>query len=245
MKMRQDIEAYLNTIINEGLYKNKGNLKFEMQNLFKGIDFINKKVLDIGGGVGQYSFYAACMGANKVICLEPEAEGSSSKMIKKFQRLNNLLGLNNVVINPITFQNFNPNGEMFDVIILHNSINHLDETACINLLKDKNAQIIYKNIFSKLYSLSNKKADIILSDCSRYNFFNLIKIKNPFAKAIEWHKHQSPETWIILLIEAGFSKPKIRWTSFNSTKWWGNILLGNKIMAYFLRSYFNITLKKL
>jgi SAM-dependent methyltransferase len=244
MVVKNGMNLYLDEIVKEGMYPNRGNLKFEMKSLFKGVNFKNKKVLDIGGGVGLYSFYAASMGAEKILCLEPEAQGSSSKMIKKFTNLKNQLKMINVFLEPIKFQSFNSNGETFDIIILHNSINHLDETACINLLENKNAVSVYQNIFLKISSLSNRGANLIISDCSRYNFFNLLKIKNPFSPSIEWHKHQAPETWVNMLRTVGFLNPKIRWLSFNSGRWLGDILLGNKLMAYFLHSYFCLTMKK-
>ncbi len=79
-------------------------------------------------------------------------------------------------------------------------------------MKDNNSKAVYHEIFS----LSNKGTKLIVCDCSRYNFFALLKIRNPFSPTIEWHKHQSPELWAKLLKEAGFINPKIRWSSFNT-----------------------------
>ena len=244
MRTEQDIDFYLHTIIKEGLYSSKGNLQFQMDTLFRGIDFKNKRVLDIGGGIGLYSFYAACRGAKKVVCLEPEAEGSSSKVTDKFHKLSKLLELNNVALKTVTLQAFEPEDETFDIILLHNSINHLDETACINLQRDSNSKAVYQEIFAKIFSLSNKGAKLIICDCSRYNFFAMFKIRNPFAPTIEWHKHQAPEVWAILLGEAGFRNPKIRWSSFNRLRNWGRVLFGNRLMAYFMTSHFCLTMDK-
>ena len=244
MTKEQRIELYLNTVIREGLYSTKGKLQFEMDTLFRGIDFTNKKVLDIGGGSGIYSFYAAVRGAMKVVCLEPEAEGSSRGIIDKFHKLKNLLECNNVELNPITLQAFEAEGEAFDIILLHNSINHLDETACINLLKEFKSKTVYQELFSKIYLLSNKGAKLIICDCSRYNLFALCKIRNPFVPTIDWHKHQAPEEWVNLLAEVGFVNPRIRWSSFNTLRNLGRILFGNRLMAYFLMSHFCLTMDK-
>ena len=244
MKAEQEIELYLNTAIKEGLYSTKGNLRFEMDTLFSGIDFKNKTVLDIGGGSGLCSFYAACRGAEKVVCLEPEAEGSWSGITEKFYKLSKHLKHNNVTIKSVKLQAFDPNGGTFDVIVLRNSINHLNETACINLLKESSAKTVYQGIFSKIGSLSNKGAKLILCDCSRYNFFALFKIHNPFAPSIEWHKHQTPEVWANLLREAGFANPEIRWFSLNASRSWGKFPAINKLIAYFLHSYFCLTMDK-
>jgi predicted RNA methylase len=53
-----------------------------MQNIFKDINFNEKAVLDIGGGIGIFSFYASLKGASKIVCLEPEARGSASGMVR-------------------------------------------------------------------------------------------------------------------------------------------------------------------
>ena len=239
-----NIDFYLETIIKENLYSTKKKLNFHMKTLFNNVELKNKNVLDIGGGSGFYSFYAACSGAKQVTCIEPEAEGSASGSIKKFNRLLKLLKCDNISIIPTTFQNFNPNEELYDVILLNNSINHLDEYSCINLKKDLSSKNNYQKIFSKLYSIGNSKSKIIITDCSRYNFFGLLNIKNPFCPTIEWEKHQTPETWAKLLVKEGFKNPVIKWTTHNSLGNLGKFILGNKIAAYFLRSHFNLTVDK-
>ena len=155
-----------------------------------------------------------------------------------------MLGYNHVWFKPVTFQAFDPTGKQFDTILLHNSINHLDETACINLLNDEASQAIYMDIFSKLSSLASSGAKLIVCDCSRYNLFALLRIRNPFAPTIEWHKHQAPEIWVDLLSQVGFVNPKVRWTAFNTLRSPGRILLGNKLLSYFLRSDFRFTMEK-
>jgi len=212
--------------------------------LFTGIVLENKRVLDIGGGSGLHSFYAACMGAKEVVCLEPETEGSRSGMETKFKKLGGILGYNQVKFEPVTFQAFEPVGKQFDIILLHNSINHLDEIACINLLNDEASQAIYMDICSKLSALASGGAKLIVCDCSRYNFFALLRIKNPFAPTIEWHKHQAPEIWVDLLSRVGFVNPKVKWTAFNTLRSTGRVLLGNKLLSYFLRSDFRFTMEK-
>lgn len=238
------IEDYVDIMVAQGLFSNKGNLQFQLDSTFGGTDFKNKRVLDIGGGFGLYSFYAALRGAREVVCLEPEGEGSSSSAIQEFQRLRTLLECDNVELKPTTIQGFDATGELFDVILLYNSINHLDEAACISLLKEPRSRDIYRELVSKIYSLANKDAKLIVCDCSRYNFFGLLNIRNPIAPTIEWHKHQAPEVWAGLLGEAGFKNPRIRWSSLNRLRNAGRILVGNKLMSYFLTSHFCLTMDK-
>ena len=221
-------------------------LRFHLNYLFKNISFDKKTMLDIGGGYGLYSFYAACMGADEVICIEPEAAGSDPNVIKKFKILQSgLRTLDRVKLEVDTLQNFNSNGKKFDIILLYNSINHLDEKACINLQHDTRAIETYMKIFQKLRDLANNRAKLIIADCSRYNFFNKFNIRNPFVPMIEWHKHQPPKYWAKLLFNVGFCNPKIRWTSFNQLYSLGRVLLGNKISSYFFDSHFCLTMEKI
>lgn len=245
MKDDPTVEIFYDTVINEKLFSNKGNLKFHLNSLFEGIEFANKRVLDIGGGNGICSYYASCKGAKEAICLEPSAEGSSVNTIRDFKRLGKLLNSNNVSIEPITFQKYNPDNKGFDIILLNNSINHLDEIACINLHNDQRSKATYKGIISDISAITNNGAIIIICDCSRYNLFNMLNVRNPFAPTIEWNKHQSPKVWLELFKDVGFINPRIRWSSFNRLRYWGKLLTGNKLMAYFLHSHFCLTMEKL
>ena len=244
MKADELIHEYFSTVVREGLFPSEGNLKFHLTTLFNGIVFENKRFLDIGGGSGIYSFYASFMGAREAVCLEPEIEGSSSSESKNFKKLQNLLRRPHVKFEPTTFQAFSGDRKKFDIILLHNSVNHLDETACINLLKDGKCREIYKELFSKMSSLADDGAKLIICDCSRYNFFGLLNVKNPFAPSIEWDKHHAPEIWAELLSEVGFCKPKIRWTSFNRLGSLGELFFGNKYLSYFLQSHYCLMMEK-
>ena len=245
MSIKPNLEGYFSAVIKEGLYPNRGNLQFHLKTLFEDIVLENRRVLDIGSGSGLHSFYAACMGAKEVVCLEPETEGSRSGMGAKFRKLGGILERDQVKFEPVTFQAFEPAGKQFDIILLHNSINHLDETACIDLLNDEASKAIYLNMFSKLSALSSSGAKLIVCDCSRYNFFALLRVRNLFAPTIEWHKHQAPEVWVDLLSQVGFVNPRVRWTSFNTLRSPGRVLVGNKLLSYFLRSDFRFTMENL
>ena len=243
------IKKYFDALLQEGLLSSrsssaKNKLQFWLERLFKDMSFKGKTMLDIGGGSGIISFYSACLGAKEVVCLEPEAAGSRSGVLEKFRRLHTRLQLSQVGLEPTTLQSFDPAGRKFDIVLLHNSVNHLDETACISLLKDENSSEIYKSIFSKIYSLSNSGAGLIVCDCSRYNFFALLRIINPFAPSIEWHKHQSPKVWAQLLSEVGYCNPEINWNAPSDLRSPGALLLGNKYLSYFLTSHFCLRMEK-
>ena len=221
-----------------------GNARFYLDHLFGGVDLTGKTMLDIGAGEGLYSFYAACMGASNVVSLEPEAAGSSTGTVEAFERTASLLGQKQVQFVPQPLQDYESSDESFDVLLLHASINHLDEVACTRLHRDPEAQSVYLEIFDRLAALAKPGAKLIAVDCARRNLFADLKVTNPMAPTIEWHKHQSPELWSSLLARVGFANPTIRWSSFNTLRSFGRLVLGNRIAAYCLTSVFCLTMEK-
>lgn len=244
MKRNELFKKYLNVAVREGVFRSKGDLAFYLSYLFQDVFFTGRSMIDIGGGSGLYSFYAAIRGAKHIICLEPEMEGSTKGTLEKFKQLSASLSLNNVSLQPIRFQEFDPGDQTFDIILLHVSINHLDEEACIKLQYDDDARKRYRLIFEKLSKIAAPNAKLIITECSRYNFFASLGIRNPFAPEIEWHKHQSPEFWSNMLSDYGFVNPKTRWTSFNFLRKLGRLLFGNRFASYFLTSAFLLVMDK-
>lgn len=245
MKYETKAHQYFNIVITKGHYSTKKRLKYKLEELFGDIDLKNKNVLDIGGGIGLVSLYAASMGANRVVCVEPESSGSGSKTFERFKQLKNKLDLNNTVHLSETIQEYDSKGEKFDIILMENSINHLDEEACKQLLVDPKAERKYNEIFKKIYNMTNEDGIIIATDCSRYNFFGLLNIHNPFAPSITWELHQAPEIWSDYLQKVGFTNPEINWTSFNRLGHIGKFIFSNKVAAYFLKSHFRLVLDKI
>jgi len=238
-----ELENYYKTIIQQGLYSTVPRLRFHLNNLFDQVDFTGKRVLDIGGGNGRYCFYAHCRGAKEAICLEPEDDGSRTGVVETFRKLGKILDADNVSVETVTFQEYNPGEKKFDIILLYDSINHLDEESCIDLLENKTSKDSYMKLFSKLRSIANKGAQLIICDCSRNNFYPLIKLSNPVDPGIEWEKHQTPETWIEMLKKTGFINPIVTWTTFNPFGEIGKLFLANKIASYFLTSHFRLSMK--
>ncbi len=238
---------FYDIVASNGFYSKSSRLKFYLENqLFKGIDFKNKSVIDIGGGNGLFGFYAAVNGASKVVVMEPEFEGSSADMIKEFGEINNLLGsLGNITHTADVLEDYDRANNQFDYILMHNSINHIDEKACIILKENKEAQLKYLKFFKLLKEISVSGTSLIVHDCTSKNFFNDIGMKSPFAKSIEWEKHQHPKVWAKLLAEAGFTTKSIKWTTFNALKAFGQIIMGNRFFSYFTNSVFLLKMEKL
>jgi SAM-dependent methyltransferase len=236
------LERYFQFVRDAGL--NPGNVRFEASFLFDGIDLRGTSVLDVGAGNGVWSFYAASAGADLVVSLEPEAAGASAGVAAEFERGRAALGLEQVHLVPDTLQAYEAHGQMFDVLLLGSSINHLDEDACARLRSDPVARARYQEHFGKLAALAGSGARLIVKDCGRRNLFASLRLNHPIAPSIEWHKHQEPELWIRLLQDAGFRQPRVRWYSFNSLRGLGRVVLGNRAAAYCLTSGFCLTMER-
>jgi len=243
MPVADTLSEFYRAVVEAGQYPSIGNLRFHLASLFDGVPLSDHRLLDVGGGDGVHSFYAACRGAREVICLEPEADGSTAGTFERFRKLQDRLGLDQVHLEPVTLQAFSP-GVSFDVVLLHDSINHLDDRACAGLPRDTRAHASYLELFSKLASMCVPCATLIVCDCARRNFFGDLGVRDPFAPTIRWAAHQSPETWESLLNEAGFRRTRLRWSSPNGLGAWGRAILGHRLPAYFLKSHFGMWLRR-
>ncbi len=236
----------LQAAVKAGAARKPQRLQAYFQHIARGIEFANRTFLDIGGGSGVFALYAACQGVRSALCLEPEMEGSTARVTQLFEELKaaaSPLG-ERASLAQVTLQDFCPGNQTFDIVVLNNAINHIDEAACINLLKDARSREVYLELFRKIASFSSPNADLIVTDCSRNNFFGSRGWHNPFAPTIEWHKHQAPETWSELLQEAGFTAPRIRWTPVRCFGRLGRTLLGNRAVAHLMMSHFCLHMKK-
>lgn len=240
------LEFLLNVALELKLFPRKQSLVYHFKDVFKNIELTDKNVLDIGGGIGILSFFSAINGARNIVCLEPESDGSSSGMIDQFNKFKNKLHASLPITHlPLTLQQYLKKPTCsFDVVILNNSINHLNENACIKLKEHKDAYNEYLSMFTLLYENMNKGGKLVISDCSNKNFYNQIGFNSPFINGIEWHKHHSPKTWIKLLERIGFSDPVIEWSSPNRAGIMGRALLKNSFCAFFTSSHFRIVMKK-
>lgn len=212
--------------------------------LFKDVPLKNTRALDVGGGSGVFSLYMAAAGAREVVCLEPEGAGSRSGASNRFDAVSEALGGLPARVLPCTFQDFEHAGEPFDVVLLHNSINHLDEDACIALRRDPSARETYRALFHKMANLVSPGGHLLLTDGTPVNLWPLLRLRNPFAPTIEWHKHQPPEVWEELAAEAGFRKCCLTWTTPSSMGTFGRILLGNRLGAFLTLGAFRLHLRK-
>jgi SAM-dependent methyltransferase len=236
-------DALLENLRRIGTIRSERLTRALMDSLFRGIDFEGKRVLDIGGGDGMYSFYAAAMGAAEVVCLEPEAAGSIGGELHMFERGRAAMPHLPVrLVAQCVGDYADPAG--FDVVALMASINHLDEEACTRLHYDAKARAAYLRVFRHIASLTRPGGRLIIMDCTRYNFFAALGFTNPLCRTIEWHKHQAPRTWARLLAQAGFEKPSVSWEPLYRLGPAVQALLANKAAAWFLKSMFRLEMQR-
>jgi SAM-dependent methyltransferase len=245
MNHETTLKQYSDLMVRQGDAKDVRRLHFYLDHLFSGVQLAGARVLDIGCGTGFLSFYAACQGAKQVVCLEPESAGSTAGVQQQFESTSRALGVSErVLFFPTTFQEFEWTGDGFDVVLLHNSINHLNEECCIHLLDRPEARKTYAELFQKLAMLCKPGGTLIVCDVSPRNFFAAMRVTNPSARSIEWHKHQTPEIWSRLLAEQGFSDPGVRWTSPSKLGHLGQVIFGNRLGAYFFSSHFCLKMRR-
>ena len=212
--------------------------------LYADVPLRGKRMLDIGGGNGVFSLYAAASGAAQVICLEPETDGSSTGMRETFSRVARDIGAPNVEMRPCFMEEFDAEPGSFDIVLIHNSINHFDEPACIAFGKDPAARAKYLSMFETIDRWLAPGGHLLLADCSSRGLFADLHVTNPFATWIEWHKHQPPEAWEGLLKQLGYSRCCLRWTSPNQLGGLGVALLSTRLGAYLTISHFRLHMLK-
>lgn len=248
--MKTKTEKFLEIAYSEAVFKKRGNLgnpkrlNYYLERLFQDVSFSNSRILDVGAGTGVFSFYTSLRGAKQVISLEPELAGKPEKIGSTFKRFKSDLGIDNVELLNSTFQDFTFSKSAFDLILFHNSINHLDESACKTLLDSKVAYSKYVSLFQKAFRLVKNGGKILIADSNRISVYSLLGLSNPFAPTIDWRLHHSPKTWIQIGVQAGFRRPINRWTSINQFGHIGSHLFGNKLISPFHQNHFSLMMEK-
>ncbi len=214
-----------------------GRVEFWLRQSLRDLDFFGKAVLDVGAGDGLFSCYIALQDATRVVALEPELEGSRTHPRRALLDRVAALRLRNVVCLPETFQAYAGRGGEFDVILVHNAINHLDEQAVVVLHRDEGARASYRALLRKFYQLLKPGGVLVIADCARANLFGWLRMRNPVARMIEWHKHQNPELWIRLLHDVGFDGTELHWTYARRLRVLGR-LLDNRFISFLMASHF-------
>jgi SAM-dependent methyltransferase len=208
--------------------------------IFENVKLSDTRALDVGAGNGLFSLYMATEGAD-VVALEPEGKGTTQSNV--FSVLSDIAAqTDRLTVEAVPFQACDSD-EPFDVILLRNVVNHLDEAACKRLHKSDEARNRYRELFRNLFELTASDGTVLIADADRTHFYQYLGLDNPFAGNIEWEKHQSPGLWAELLQDVGFVLEDIGWTPAASL---GPLapLTRNYIVSHFLRSHFRLVMRK-
>ena len=203
--------------------------------LFHGINLSGAKVLEVGCGSGAWVIWAAINGAEQAVGLEPESDGSTPQTLTALRKTVDILGLTEKVLAFDYFLHQIPMEENhFDVIILFDVINHMNENAVIDLHHNKNSFKQFLDIAQDLRRRMKPGGWIIVADCGRTNFWNQVGLSSPLGKGIEWNKHQDPPKWIDVFSTAGFRLVDFRWSPLQPL----TRITANWLVQYLTASHF-------
>ena len=235
--------TFYGKLVELGVYPNTRNLAAYVDAFLGDTRFDGRTVLDIGGGAGLFTFVAARRGARRAVLLEPELSGSTRGHTEQFRARSEALGLSDrTQLAAATIQSYDPAELRFDVALSSSSINHWDEPACIAAHRSPKARATYVAILRRLHDMMNPGGDLVISDGARRNLFGDLGLRNLSQRSIEWHKHQSPHFWASLCEEAGFERPLISWTTYNTLGRLGARIMNNPLAAYLTLSTFRYSM---
>lgn len=234
-------ERFFEVAVRNGAYTSPLRLRRHLDYIFNGTPLRGTNVLDIGGGTGLLTLWAAVEGATAT-CLEPESAGATQSVRKVFERMKTEISseLPASMSSDAAQEYLSTSKQKFHVIVMANSINHIAEADCAKLLSNEESRRTYLAFFQQVKSHLTPGGQLIVTDCDRRNFFGDIGLTSPLMPSINWSIHQSPGTWARLMEQAGLSVFSIKWTTPNTLGSLGQILLGNRVSAYFMFSHFRI-----
>jgi len=184
-----------------------------LADMFRGIDFTGKRVLEIGSGRGLLAIYMGMRGA-QVLSMEPEMVGATSGVIAQQQARLAALGMRNVEVVNADFNTWEAGDRRFDVIVSRASINHL-YASVHHADHHKETYDAYLRVARRVRGMLAPKGVFVATDASRYAFFSALRrfgVRRPWRlrrSSIDWRHHQNAGTWMKIFREAGFTTVQV------------------------------------
>jgi SAM-dependent methyltransferase len=194
-------------------HRNPPAFAHTLANMFRGIDFTGKRVLEIGSGRGLLAIYMGMRGA-QVLSMEPEMVGATSGVIAQQQARLAALGMRNVEVINADFNTWDPGDRRFDVIVSRASINHLYASEH-HAEHHKETYDAYLQVARRVREMLAPGGIFVATDACRYAFFSGLRplgIRRPWRlerSSVDWRHHQNPSTWKKIFREAGFSSIQV------------------------------------
>jgi cyclopropane fatty-acyl-phospholipid synthase-like methyltransferase len=237
------VDEYLRIAAPRTGYRNPESLRFRCESVFKDVELAGRSVMEIGAGSGTLCFWAGFHGAQEVVGLEPDVDGSSEGDVQTFGAMIDQTGLGTIKLYKQTIQEYQAPVEQFDVVVSHNSMEHLDESVVSRLRSDASARQVYGQILRKVARSMKPGAQFVICNQSMANFWPLIGRRNPFSPTVHWPLHPTPHTWKRLLLANGFRDVKIDWPVRHRARLLGPVA-ANPVFAFFTDSMFRITARR-
>jgi 2-polyprenyl-3-methyl-5-hydroxy-6-metoxy-1,4-benzoquinol methylase len=215
-------------------YRNGRRYRARAGFVFDRLDLAGKRVLDVGCGPGTWSLWAGLNGAASVLGIEPEAEGSTAGVLDTFRGTVADLRLTERVEGRAAYlQEVTAAEGPFDVAVLYNVINHIDEDA-VQRLPDPGAAAAFTKELDHLATLMAPGGVVVVADVGRTNVWPRLGLTSPFAPTIEWAKHADPDVWTGLFRTSGFGLVDLRWSPHYPL----GALTANRPVQYLTSSHF-------
>jgi SAM-dependent methyltransferase len=216
-------------------YANGSRYRMPGEFLFEGIPLTGAHLLDVGCGAGAWAIWAALYGAQRALGIEPESHGSHPDTLGTFRKAIDVLQLGGHVQGlGLPLQELPTPERPFDIVMMYNVINHLDEDSVVSLHADEMAFRRYVDLLRYVRSQIAPEGWVIVADCGRTNFWDLMGLRSPMAPTIEWRKHQNPAVWAKVFEAAGFRTIDVRWSPVYPF----SRLTANRVAQYLTASHF-------
>ena len=222
-------------LIDTGFDDRRGFGFYFSRYVFDGIDLSSKNIADVGGGNGIASFYACVSdpSCNSWV-VDPIEEGSNSQMMQQYSAFQNRFSCERVRYHRDVIDTLE-HPQMFDILLLHNSINHIVEDL---LGLEQTDLTSFRQRLQSIISRLRVGGVLIVAECGRRNLWGDLGFKSPFSPTIEWKIHKEPEFWREILEPLGVEHLKTTWSARREFGSFGKRFLSNRFAAYVTNSHF-------